>query len=318
MAPDQKFCINCGRSLEGQMGMAAPVPEKKKSGVGAFFLSLLKCLCYFAVFYGAMTGVQAVYMAVIMVMVPGMGMEQGGYLGYSQQFWDMFSKNICWVTIASYALAFLVYLIFFACRKKKLSEETGIHRVHFGALPAAFVFGIALQVVTVFAISFFSALVPAIAENVAGNDEMNNAMFASSSQLSQIVMMAVTTPIIEELVFRGLIYTRMKKAMPKAAAMILSSVVFGAVHSFGVQLVYAAILGFVLVSLYEKYNSLWVPILLHAGFNATNFLYEFVDMESPLMQLTVFTVALGFVLVFVAYFFISKPIYAEEKSDEAL
>ena len=103
--------------------MAAHVPEKKKSGVGAFFLSLLKCLCYFAVFFGSMTVIQAVYTVAVMFFVPNMGMDHSGYVRYSQEYWNVFSKNICWVTIASYAVAFLVYLIFFACRKKKLSEE---------------------------------------------------------------------------------------------------------------------------------------------------------------------------------------------------
>lgn len=313
VAPEQMYCLKCGRQL-----CEAPKPAKKKSGIGAFFLSLLKGVCYFAVFYGVMSVVQVVYMVALMFFFPNMGMSQSGYMGFSEEYWHVFSKYFCWMSVGTYALIFLVYLVIFACRRKKLWRETDIKCVQFASLPSAFAFGIALQIVTTFVIAFLSALNPAIAENATATDEMYNIMFKDSSVLSQFVMTAVATPIIEELVFRGLIYTRMRKAMPKAAAMILSSLAFGAAHSFGVQLVYAALLGVVLVLLYEKYNSLWVPILLHAGFNATNYLYEFIDMESGLMQLTVFNVALGFALVFVAYFFISKPIYKEDKIDEAV
>ena len=105
----------------------------------------------------------------------------------------------------------------------------------------------------------------------------------------------------------------MKQAMPQIAAMLLSAIWFGVAHSGGIhQIVYAAALGIIMVLLYEKYNSLWPCIFLHVGFNSTNFLYDYLDMNAPVVNWMLLALSMGFVLVFVVYFFMAKPIYEEE------
>ncbi len=63
-------------------------------------------------------------------------------------------------------------------------------------------------------------------------------------------------------------------------SMIYSSLIFGILHGNAVQMVYGALLGFLLAWLYQKMGAIWAPILAHIFINlgsvlATEFnLYE--------------------------------------------
>ena len=50
-------------------------------------------------------------------------------------------------------------------------------------------------------------------------------------------------PIAEEVIFRGLVYTRLRRAMPAALACVLSSLVFGLLHGQLLWIAYAFIMG---------------------------------------------------------------------------
>ncbi len=96
----------------------------------------------------------------------------------------------------------------------------------------------------------------------------------------QIVALGILIPICEELVFRGLVFNRMKEDSSVMGSMIYSSLIFGILHGNAVQMVYGALLGFLLAWLYQKMGSIWAPILAHIFMNlgsvlATEFnLYE--------------------------------------------
>ncbi len=96
----------------------------------------------------------------------------------------------------------------------------------------------------------------------------------------QIVALGILIPICEELVFRGLVFNRMKEDSSVMGSMIYSSLIFGILHGNAVQMVYGALLGFLLAWLYQKMGAIWAPILAHIFMNlgsvlATEFnLYE--------------------------------------------
>ena len=302
---NQQFCSVCGA------GVAQTV--KKPSKVGAFVLSVLKGAGFYAMFYGMIMLMQSVYSAVVAGSLGGLDiLDSAGYMGLSDAYWNMFSKSYAYVMFFSYILLAVVYWIVFAARRKSFTSEIGLKRTQFASVPAAFGFGVALQIVVVFIISYISVAIPSIAEEAAETEKVYECMFGNASTLSMYLATAVATPVIEEILFRGLIYTRMKKAMPQIAAMLLSAIWFGVAHSGGIhQIVYAAALGIIMVLLYEKYQSLWPCIFLHAGFNSTGFLYDYLDMNAPIVNWILLALSIGFTLVFVAYFFMSKPVYED-------
>ena len=83
----------------------------------------------------------------------------------------------------------------------------------------------------------------------------------------QLLGTVVVAPVCEELLFRGLIYKRMKEYMTPGMAMFLSALAFGFFHGNMTQMVYSGALGFLMAYVYEKYHNLLAPVLFHAVAN---------------------------------------------------
>ncbi|MGL5259487.1 MAG: lysostaphin resistance A-like protein [Lachnospiraceae bacterium] len=78
-----------------------------------------------------------------------------------------------------------------------------------------------------------------------------------------ILLYGIVTPFAEEMVFRGIVFNRMNRYFGLKMGMIGSSLLFGMFHGNIVQGIYAVILGFLMVSMYEKYNRFYVPVVIH-------------------------------------------------------
>lgn len=83
----------------------------------------------------------------------------------------------------------------------------------------------------------------------------------------QIISTAVAAPIVEELLFRGLIYGRLRERLKFVPAAFISAFVFGVIHGNAVQFLYAFIIGLLLAFVYEKFKTVVAPIIFHAGAN---------------------------------------------------
>ena len=79
-------------------------------------------------------------------------------------------------------------------------------------------------------------------------------------------------PLLEELLFRGLIYKRLRTLCKPFVAAIISSLAFGITHGNLVQFVYAFLAGMFLAYVYEKYKNIWAPIIFHVCANAVSML----------------------------------------------
>jgi membrane protease YdiL (CAAX protease family)/TPR repeat protein len=76
-------------------------------------------------------------------------------------------------------------------------------------------------------------------------------------------MIAISTPIIEEIAFRGYLLDWMRRRMSWNKSVIIVSVLFGLLHGLTMMLP-IVILGFIAALLRKRYDSLWPSILLHA------------------------------------------------------
>lgn len=99
----------------------------------------------------------------------------------------------------------------------------------------------------------------------------NTSLIAMLSNLLTIVFLLISTvivaPITEELVFRGLIFTRLRQGMPQVLALLITCVVFGLLHGQPIWMAYAFLLGLLLNWVYIRYRSLLANIVLHVTFN---------------------------------------------------
>lgn len=81
------------------------------------------------------------------------------------------------------------------------------------------------------------------------------------------VLFGLISPITEEIVFRGLVFNRMRRYYPTMVAIVMSGVLFGVYHGNLVQGVYGGCMGILLAYTYERMRSFLVPCLFHATAN---------------------------------------------------
>jgi membrane protease YdiL (CAAX protease family) len=93
--------------------------------------------------------------------------------------------------------------------------------------------------------------------------------FSEMASLSApaLVGACLLAPVLEEMLFRGIILRSFLKRYPPGIAIVHSAAVFGLAHMNLYQFAIAMTLGLVLGWLYERTRSLWPCIALHASYN---------------------------------------------------
>lgn len=85
--------------------------------------------------------------------------------------------------------------------------------------------------------------------------------------LQALILYGIWSPLIEEVMFRGIVYRILRKFLPYMIAVLGSALMFGFYHGNSVQMVYGTMMGIIMALLYEKYQTLIPPILFHSAAN---------------------------------------------------
>ncbi len=91
----------------------------------------------------------------------------------------------------------------------------------------------------------------------------------ASRILIQIIGLGVLVPLAEELVFRALIYTRMKRFMTVKQAVFFSALLFAVYHGNPIQMIFAFPMALALAAAFEHGKLFVFPLLFHMGANLT-------------------------------------------------
>jgi len=78
-------------------------------------------------------------------------------------------------------------------------------------------------------------------------------------------------PVVEEVLFRGIIYLPLRARVGVVPAAIIVSCVFSAIHNYPLGAAQFLVLSVTFIALLEATGSLWVPIFAHSLYNAVNF-----------------------------------------------
>lgn len=87
-----------------------------------------------------------------------------------------------------------------------------------------------------------------------------------------IVLYGIISPIVEEMVFRGVLYSRIKKFYSVTKAVVFSALLFGAFHANLPQVLYGAAMGVLIALCYEYAGCFAAPVLMHMSANIFIFL----------------------------------------------
>ena len=88
-----------------------------------------------------------------------------------------------------------------------------------------------------------------------------------------IISTGVIGPILEEYIFRGMVFNELKTFNTKKIALILTTVLFALMHTEISQLIYALIVGTYLIYLYTKTNDIKVSIMAHIAINTSTIIF---------------------------------------------
>ena len=83
-----------------------------------------------------------------------------------------------------------------------------------------------------------------------------------------ILMLVVQAPVMEEVLFRGILLESVRSKHSAGRAIVVSALMFGVIHLIPQQVVNAFVIGLILGYIYVRTESLWPVIVIHALNNA--------------------------------------------------
>lgn len=148
--------------------------------------------------------------------------------------------------------------------------------------------------------------------NMAGKDttfvEVSD-MITSNPLFVTIICAGILIPIVEEILFRGLIFNRIKCQYNFLAGLLISSLLFGIYHGNIVQGIYATLLGIFLGFAYHKTKSILIPIFIHMGGNTFVSIYGKLGENEENIGILVVTVAISIIFALIGtIYFINRKV----------
>lgn len=259
-----KFCTQCGCPLTN-----AESAVNEGSRPVRFISALLHALLYVAVFLGSQIFVTFTYMMSLML-----GSAAGGTAVDETMVAELAGRvleRVVEITLLSNLLAVLVIFLSFTFRRKNPFAETGFRRIGLSRLIPLMLLGFSLNVV----VSVTIGLLPIPADIMdAFENQYASLSDGSAGFFMTLLSISVVTGFTEEIVFRGLVNSRLSRGMGSTAVIIISSLIFGVVHGTPVAIVYAALIGVLFSLMYKRFNSILPSMICHITFNATSLILQ--------------------------------------------
>lgn len=103
----------------------------------------------------------------------------------------------------------------------------------------------------------------------------------SKNIVVDLITTGILGPILEELIFRGIIYNKLKIIHKPLVATLLTGLIFGLMHGNLVQFIYTFFFNIILIKSYEKEDNILIPIIIHVSANSiiTLLLYFIINLN---------------------------------------
>lgn len=285
--PDSaQFCMGC----DGELEFYQP-PESK---AGKVIKAFLKAFAYIFLWLMILYTVEVAFLAAAMMRDPTMmaGLESQTFDVDVMMEWmsKILMSNYTMFQLVVNLITILVICLFFTLRKKNPAEEIRFRPVKGNLLPICALYGIALNIFIVVTISFIP--IPTVMV-----DDVNNQysmLFENTNIFVAILSTAVTTGIVEEIIFRGLVLSRLKKGMRRGVAVVFSALIFGMFHGALLAVAYAVVVGIVFGLLAERHNSIIPSIVCHIFFNTVSY---FLATDNVFVILALYFISVAVLLV---------------------
>jgi len=173
------------------------------------------------------------------------------------------------ILMISYVVVLLVLWIMARRRKITLFQFTGIDKP---ARPALYVLAFWAGLAAAFWATIAVNMIP-WPEALLESYQMESGALTTAKPLMDFLAVVLIGPLVEELLFRGIIYDALCTVVPAGLAVIFQGMLFGSVHSTVIWMTYAFFMGCVLGYVRKRTDSLRPCILMHMAFNGASYLF---------------------------------------------
>lgn len=228
---------------------------------------------------------------------------------------DTYMNTFMSLSIVITALANLLslpFIVLFFKRDKRFSNELPLEKnSHFLSFLIIIPFAISLSFLLniLLSLSGLSKLFPAY-------EKMSEFIFLGNIWV-QFACIGIIVPIVEEFVFRGLIYKRLRTYTSYISSMLISSLIFGIYHGNVYQGIFAFLIGCALSFVYEKFQNVWAPILFHIAVNSfsvfltqSTFLNSILNTVIGILAITLITILISVI----TFLYIQKKVIVKRIS----
>ena len=275
------------------------------------FKAVGKAVVYFGVYLLTQVLVSVVYSTVLSTQMTMEMMATGEELdvmAMTEALTAELMGRLMEMTFVAGLVTLLIFWLVFLIRKKKLTNEVSIRKI-----PVKGILPIAIMAVC------FNVITSVVVSNLPWPQSWMDSYMANSSSIDGSIMSWIVAvlmaPVLEEIVFRGLMYSRLKKGLPVIAAAILTSMAFGIAHGTIIWFIYTFIFSLVLIWVFERFQSLTACIVLHMAYNLSGMALSLIPEDAAVVIWILFVVSI--VLAYFAYKMIVKITAEIPKIEEA-
>ncbi len=231
---------------------------KREGTLGDTLFASLKCFLYFFVFLLIPSLFNIIFGAWIDLACTGL----------PEDIEKVKTDNATLMVMLGYITTVVIFTVFFAIKKPNIFKATSINKTKPRIMVNSALLGVGMLGIFQAVVLVIGKIAPSWLEtqNAHAESILNGYMWVA------VIYTVIVAPICEELVFRGLMLSALKGKAPKWVGIIAVATVFGLIHSFPIGFIYAFSLGVLLGWLYYYTGSLLPCIIVHALFNATNYL----------------------------------------------
>lgn len=180
------------------------------------------------------------------------------YLGFSFMM-RYFLQNIILRSCLSEFFLLCIGIVFLICQKINIKDYIRLRKVDFISIIFSILYGICLIPI----VAVINALSMLFVENVASS---SISAMVDRGFLVSLFAIAIVPAIVEEFLFRGIVYRGYRQARP-IRGILYSAFLFGALHMNFNQFCYAFFMGIAMGVLAEVTDSLVPSMVVHCLFN---------------------------------------------------
>jgi len=230
--------------------------------------------------------------------------KQIGAPAFIDEFTNNILKGATTALLISALICIPIYYLIVKSRGSSFFKECSIIKPGFSNVILSSTLGASFGTLVTLLLIYVNYVFPL--DKLPGNYEEFSKIIMSGNIVIVFLSVGIIGPIIEEIIFRGLILSELNKIAPPVASVIIQGVLFGLYHMQPLQIIYATPVGIVLGLIAMRSKNLWSSIIVHIFFNSINLITGFIlsdqQMESyglPLLLSSTLVFAVSFYFLWV-------------------